>query len=172
MKIRFDNNSVSGVNRKYRGFVLDIPGHSSQVIDVPVQYVKDALSYLGHRHPAVACTPLVEEVPEEKKPESTSPSEAEAVADQTEKVVDTETSDEDSAGEAVNEDAPQRAEKTDAKEEPAIEAPAPKPAAMAPVREAVKEGKAKFIAPKPKAGSSKEAGKGETKKNKKGGGKK
>lgn len=60
MKIEFNNNSVSGVNRKYRGFTLDIPGHSLQVIDVPSQYVKDVLSYLKHSHPAVICTSPVE----------------------------------------------------------------------------------------------------------------
>jgi hypothetical protein len=55
MKIQFDNNSVSGVNRRYRHFNLDLPGYSSQVIDVPPQYVADALSYLKQRHPAVIC---------------------------------------------------------------------------------------------------------------------
>ncbi len=62
MKIQFQNNSVSGVNRKYRGFVLDLPGHSSQAIDVPPQYVKDVLSYLKYRHPAVICTPVAEKL--------------------------------------------------------------------------------------------------------------
>jgi hypothetical protein len=59
MKIKFENNSVSGVNRRYIGFTLDIPGRSSQIVDVPRQYVKNALSYLKHRHPAVICTPIV-----------------------------------------------------------------------------------------------------------------
>ncbi len=63
MKIRFDNNSVSGVNRKYRGFDLNIPGHSSITVDVPPQYAKDAMTYLKHRHPAVVCTPIIPEKP-------------------------------------------------------------------------------------------------------------
>jgi len=61
MKIRFDNNSVSGVNRKYRGFVLDIPGQSSITVDIPSQYVNDAMSYLKYRHPAVVCTQIAAE---------------------------------------------------------------------------------------------------------------
>lgn len=68
MKIKFDNNSVSGVNRKYRGFVLDIPGQSSRTVDVPPQYVSDAVAYLKYRHPAVICTPLVAERASEAAP--------------------------------------------------------------------------------------------------------
>jgi len=64
MKINFVNNSVSGVNRKYRGFVLDIPGQSARTVDVPSQYVNDAISYLKYRHPAVICTPIAVEKPE------------------------------------------------------------------------------------------------------------
>ena len=63
MKIRFVNNSVSGVNRKYRGFVLDIPGSSTITVDVPSQHVNDAVSYLKYRHPAVICTELAQEAP-------------------------------------------------------------------------------------------------------------
>ena len=73
MKIRFDNNSVSGVNRKYRGFVLDIPGLSSVTVDVPSQYVNDAVSHLKYRHPAVICTPIMAEKPEDPTPVEEAP---------------------------------------------------------------------------------------------------
>lgn len=65
MKIRFDNHSVSGVSRQYRGFVLELPGHSSREVDVPQHYVKDVLAYLSNRHPAVFFVPVALEKCEE-----------------------------------------------------------------------------------------------------------
>jgi len=66
LKIRFENSSVSGVSRRYRGFSLDIPGRSAVTVDVPAKYVNDVLAHIKKRHPAVVCLPgkPVEAVPE------------------------------------------------------------------------------------------------------------
>jgi len=72
MKIRFDNNSVSGVARKYRDFEFGLPGNTTKVIDVPGKYVTDIITHLNYRHPAVICTPVEEEQPDRGKTENAS----------------------------------------------------------------------------------------------------
>lgn len=82
MKIKFENFSVSGVSRKYRGFDLDIPGHSigdkSITLDVPLYLVEDICQHLKTNHPAIKITqlnedevplPIAAEVSEEEVPE-------------------------------------------------------------------------------------------------------
>jgi hypothetical protein len=59
MKIRFINNSVSGVSRQYRGFSFELQGYREKTLDVPSQYVADLKKYLKSRHPAVR---VIEEV--------------------------------------------------------------------------------------------------------------
>lgn len=61
MKIKFINNSVSGVNRKYRGFTFELQGYTEKTIDVPSQYAGDLKKYLKNRHPAVQVIDVVEE---------------------------------------------------------------------------------------------------------------
>lgn len=64
MKIKFCNNSVSGVNRKYRGFTLDIPGRATVIADVQDEYARDVFDYLKYRHPAVVFAEIPPELPE------------------------------------------------------------------------------------------------------------
>lgn len=61
MEIKFVNNSVSGVNRRYRGFNFELPGSAEITIDVPSQYVADLKKYLKNRHPAVSVIDVAEE---------------------------------------------------------------------------------------------------------------
>lgn len=55
MNIKFTNNSVSGLNRRYRGFDFELPGSTSKTMDVPEQYVENLTTYLKEKHPAVIC---------------------------------------------------------------------------------------------------------------------
>ena len=71
--VKFENPSVSGVERMYRKFVLKVPGHSTVTLPVPTNLVDDITEYLQHNHPAIVVTvfgtevPEVPEVPEEKE---------------------------------------------------------------------------------------------------------
>jgi hypothetical protein len=80
MNIKFTNNSVSGLNRRYRGFDFELPGSTSKTMDVPEQYVENLTTYLKEKHPAVICekvevektdAPPVADGTEEKTKENT-----------------------------------------------------------------------------------------------------
>lgn len=53
MEMKFTNNSVSGINRRYRGFNFELAGHASAIINVPAQYAANLTAYLKENHPAV-----------------------------------------------------------------------------------------------------------------------
>lgn len=53
MEMKFTNNSVSGINRRYRGFNFELAGHASAIINVPAQYASNLTAYLKVNHPAV-----------------------------------------------------------------------------------------------------------------------
>jgi hypothetical protein len=69
VKITFQNNSVSGINRRYRTFLLDIPGRTEKTIEVPDNFVADVTAYLKKNHPAVVVQPVQATEPDTEDPQ-------------------------------------------------------------------------------------------------------
>ena len=83
MFYKFKNNSVSGVNRKYRAFDFELAGSAEKEIDVPAQYEDDLLKYLKLRQPAVSFSPVTKTTKPVAPAEQATPVESEVVVEET-----------------------------------------------------------------------------------------
>ena len=62
MRIKFTNNSVSGIHRQYPTFALEVPGSATVILDVPDELVEDVKTHLSIHQPAIE----IEENPAEE----------------------------------------------------------------------------------------------------------